>query len=272
MRQTTSILFYICVLSVAAGLIAVPDGIARETIRFAASSQIAEAYGKGIIKEFETLTGISVQSYIGPNEIVLQRLENGVSDVVAVDRPIPYELKGSGFVQIPYCLDPIAIITNTQCTLTHPCNIDNLSEKQVRGIFSGQITNWKELGGPDQQIIVILPSQKEGAYQNFKDLIMRLSEMRYHFMAYDSTIAMEAIKFVPGAISFVSRGALGADQSIKIIKVNGLSPADNDYPIIQTYSFVTKGEPVGKVKSVINFGLSRRGVEIMKERGMRPTF
>ncbi|MFZ5569306.1 MAG: substrate-binding domain-containing protein [Thermodesulfobacteriota bacterium] len=272
MRRNIVILMCLYALTMAASLAVVPAVAAGETIRFAASSQIADAYGRGVAKEFEALTGVSAQVYTGPNETVLQRLMNGVSDLAVVDRPIPGQMKASGFVEIPFCQDPVALITNAQCTLTQPCDIDNLSEKQVRGIFSGQITNWKELGGADKDIIVIIPSEKEGVTQNFRDMIMRVNEMKYHFMAYDSTVAVEAIKYVPGSISFVSKGVLAGDQSIKIIKINGFSTADKDYPIIQTYSFATKGEPAGRAKSVINFGLSKRGIEIMKARGMRPVF
>ncbi len=271
MRQSPLILFGICAFFLA-GVVATAAASNREIIRFAASSQVAEAYGMGIVKEFETMTGLTGQRYFGPTDMVVQRLVNGVSDIVAIDRPLPQKLKESGFVEIPFCMDAIAIITNTQCTLTQPCDIDNLSEKQVRGIFSGQIANWKELGGPDQRIIVIVPSKEEGAFQNFTELVMRINEVKYHFMASDAMIAVEAIKFVPGAISFVSNGALGNDQSIKKIKVNSLAPGEKDYPIHQTYAFATKGEPTGNVKDVINFGLSKRGVEIMKEKGMHPAF
>lgn len=255
---------------VVATSIASAPAAAQKLIRFSTSSQIAMAYGIGIVKEYEEMTGIVTQRYVGPTDTVIQRLKNGVSDIVAIDRPLPYNLKAGGYVEIPFCSDGIAIITNTQCTMTAPCNIDDLSLAQVRGIFSGKIDNWKALGGPDQNIIVIVPDATEGAYQNFQDLVMHVNEIKYHFMARDATIALEAIKFVPGAVSFVAQSVLANEKSIKTIKVDGKSPRDPAYPVKQTYAFVTQGAPKGKIKSVINFGLSPRGIEIMKSKGMQP--
>lgn len=270
MRTPVSILLLLFAVSTTATFWLPPAIATGKTLRLSTSSQVAEAYGKVVVSEFEKMTGIRTQTYVGPTETALKRLLTGASDIATVDRPIPEDARQKGFVQIPFCRDNIAIITNPMCSVTQACNVDNLTDKQLRAVFSGRITNWKKLGGPDQRIIVFIPGKDTGAYQNFKAAAMGLNEMRYHFIAYDSTIAVEAVKHIHGAISFVAQGVIAGADDIKVININGVSPRDKEYPVYQTFSFVTKGPPAGNAKTAINFGISEWGIRIMREKGMTP--
>ncbi|RPJ78442.1 MAG: hypothetical protein EHJ94_09470 [Deltaproteobacteria bacterium] len=243
---------------------------AQDVLRASVSSQISEAYGKRILPMFEKKTGITVQLYVGPSETAIQRLANNFSDIAITAVSLPNSLKENGFVEIPFCRDSIAVITNPRCTLSQPSNTDTLSLAQLRDIFSGRISNWKDLGGPDQHIITIVPGLETGEYKNFKQLVMRLKEIKYNFLTYQSTMAIEGVKNIPGAISFIAQGALPRDQSVKTIKIDGLATADKDYPIYLIYSFATKGTPGPLAQATINFGLSEDGILFMKERGMFP--
>lgn len=258
----------LCILAIVT--LSSPVWGAQEMLRLSTSAQIAEAYGNRIVKEFQTMTGIPVQTYVGPTDTALKRVLTGASDLATIDRPLPPEAKAKGFVQIPFCRDTIAVITHPECTTTRACNVDNLTTQQLRAVFSGRITDWSQLGGPEQRIIVFIPNESTGAYQNFKSEALRLNEMRYHFVASDSTIAVEAVRHIRGSITFVAQGAIAGVDNIKIINVDGLSPRDKKYPLVQTYSFVTKGPPDGPAKAAINFGLSKWGIEMMKARGMTP--
>ncbi|MFH2065138.1 MAG: substrate-binding domain-containing protein [Pseudomonadota bacterium] len=251
-------------------LFSTAPAIAQESLRVSVSSQVAEAYGKGILPLFEQRTGISVQLYVGPSETAIQRLENGVSDIAITTIRLPNILKESGYVEIPFCRGSIAVITNTQCTLTQPCNINNMSIQQLRDVFSGRISNWKDLGGPDQRIITFVPGLETGAYRNFKQLVMRVKEIKYDFLTYQSTMAIEGVRSIPGAISIVDQGALPRDNSVKIITVDGLSPTEKAYPIYQIFSFATRGTPGPLAQATINFGLSEDGIRYMKDKGMFP--
>lgn len=270
MRTSASTLLLLYAISITAAVGLQPGVAAGKSLRLSTSSQVAEAYGKAVVTEFEKMTGIRTQTYVGPTETALKRLLTGASDIATIDRPLPEDAKQKGFIQIPFCRDDLAIITNPQWSETEASNVDNLTDKQVRAIFSGRITNWKALGGPDQRIIVFIPGENTGAYQNFKAAAMGLNEMKYHFIAYDSTIAIEAVKHIHGAISFVAQGAIADVDAIKVININDMSPRDKDYPFYQTFSFVTKGAPAGNAKTAINFGLSDWGIKIMRERGMTP--
>ncbi|MBW1894586.1 MAG: substrate-binding domain-containing protein [Deltaproteobacteria bacterium] len=251
-------------------IISVSTAYSTKIVRVSVSSPVAQAYGKEILLKYETMTGFNAQTYVGPSQVAINRLVNGVCDIAATEQQVSYDMKANGYVEIPFCRDALAIITNKQFSPTEPCHIDNLSIKQLRAIFGGSINNWKELGGPDQEIILIVPGKDTGAFQNFKDQVMRFKEMRYDFITYHATKTIKGIKHMPGAISFVAQGAIAENKEIKIIKVDGLSPKDKDYSLYQTFFFLTKGEPKGPAKAVINFGLSKWGIEIMRSKGMSP--
>ena len=91
-------------------------------------------------------------------------------------------------------------------------------------------------------IMVIVPGKETAANKNFRRQVMKHSEINFDFMAYDSTMVIEAVKYFPcGAVSFISRGAAVHHPTIRTIKVDGYAPTDTDYPYYQTFYYVTKG-------------------------------
>jgi phosphate transport system substrate-binding protein len=250
----------------------VPPAYANSGIRFACSSQIAKAYGKQILIDFKKFFGINVQVYNGPSHKALDRLINGVSDIALISLRLPDELKKKGYIEIPFCHDSMAVFTNVDSGPGTPCPLSNLSLNQVRDIFSGRLSNWKELGGADQKIEVIVPGEETGAYQNFRMMVMQMREIKYDVIVERPVSVIEEVREKPGSISFMTNGALTGEESIKILTLDGLSPKDQAYPFKQIYSFVIKKEPdpYTSVKTIINFGLSHYGLAIMHEKGMFP--
>lgn len=245
---------------------------ANNSVRLACSSQIAQAYGKEILMDFRRFIGVYTQVYNGPSHKALDRLVNGASDIALTALRVPDELKKKGYIEIPFCEDSIAIFTNVDSGPGSPCPLSNLSINQVRGIFSGRISNWKELGGADRKIEVIVPGEQTGAYQNFRMTIMQMETIKYDVIFERSVAVIEEVQEKPGSISFMTNGALAGEGSIKILTVDKLSPKDKTYPFKQIFSFVIKREPdpFTATKAIINFGLSHHGLQIMHEKGMVP--
>ncbi len=151
------------------------------------------------------------------------------------------------------------------------CGIDNLSEDQLQDIFAGDIKNWKEVGGADLPIIVIVASRNTAVHKNFRRQVMKHKDIVHHYKAYTSTMVIEAVKYSPcGTVSFTSRGATMHSPELKTIKINGLSPGDKDYPYYQIFYYVTKGEPTGNAKKFIDFTFSDQGAKIIQKYGMVP--
>ena len=241
-----------------------PRVSAQNTLSYSRSAQIYEAFGKEALEAFTKESGIKVESHISSSASAVYRLMNGFSDIASTTRELDRRHRDYGYVQIPFCKDPIAILTNAQ----NP--VGEISESQLQEIFSGDITNWKEVGGPDTPIIVVVPGEDTGAYKNFARQVMKRKEIAYDLMTYRSTMAIDVVEHFPWSISAIAQGAAVDNKAVKVLKIDGRLPRDNNYPYSQIFYFITKGEPKGPAKALIDFVFSDKGLEIIKKRGMAP--
>ena len=273
MNQILRIVFYatrtVAVLFGAAAILAcvmaavAPAG--AETIALSCSAQAYEAFQNDGLKAFTDKTGINVDVDFYTSEIAVSRLTNGQSDLATTALSLPARLKHEGYVEIPFCKDALQIIANAKVT------VPSLTGDQVRGIFCGSVTNWLEVGGPKERIFVIVPSSGTAAFKNFSRMFMMGQDLEYDIMTSKSTTVVEATRRFPWSVSFATKGAAFGDLAgTKVIRVNGLAPADADYPFSQVFSFVTKGEPTGAVKKFVDFFLTGEGAQIVRSRGMTP--
>jgi len=252
------------VVIVLAALIPVPSGLAAEKLRYSSSAQVNDVFRGEGVSRFIKESGIEVDMFICSSSSALHRLFNGVCDIASSAEPLAPNHAEFGYVETPFCKVPMIVITNLETP------VDNIGEDQLRAVFSGEITNWKEVGGPDHDIVAITPGKDTAAFKNFSMLALKRSEVKYDFMAYRSTMVVTSVARIPWSISFVTKGSADRDAAIKILKVNGKFYNDKDYPYIQTFSFVTKGEPSGPVRAFIDFAKSPASQQRMKESGIVP--
>jgi len=238
---------------------------AQEVIRYSCSNQVYEAFEKEKIAAFTEATGIKVDVKTASSGSCAYRLTTGNCDIASSARKLYTRHEVYGFRELPFCKDPLAVIARVEC------GVDSLTEEQVQDIFAGDITNWKEVGGADLPIMIIVPDKDTAAHKNFRRQLMKLKEIEYDFMAYDSTMVIEAIKHFPcGAVSFISQGAAVHHKEIKTFKIDGLLPTDADYPYFQVFYYVTKGEPTGNLKKFVDYTFSEEGQQIIRKYGMIP--
>lgn len=238
---------------------------AGKLLTISTSSQAYEAFKDPGLDQFRKQAKAQVDVDVVTSETAVNRLSNGFSDVAAVAHRIDNRLKDQGFVEIPICKDDFAILAQVQTTVT------NITEAQLRGIFSGAISNWNQLGGPDKELTVIVPSPESAAYKNFQRLVMDGHSISYDLMAAESSKVVDVIRRFPWSLTFVSQGAThGKPPGSKVVKINGLGPGDKGYPYAQTFSIVTKGKPKGLVKDFVEFVKSDETSALLKSMGMTP--
>lgn len=238
---------------------------AADGIKYRCSHQAFNAFEKDNLEGFAKDTGIRVDVKAYPSDVAVNLLVNGYCDLASTARQLDARHTESGFKQTPICSDPMAVIANTRC------GIANVTEKQLEDIFSGEITNWKEAGGPDLPVIVVVPAENTAASRNFRRFVMKHKEIKYSIMTADAELAMDTVAYLPmGAVSFVSRGAALRHKDLKFLTVDGVSVDDAGYPFIQTFYYVTKGEPAGLVKKYIDYTFSEKGMERIRKNGMIP--
>jgi len=78
-------------------IIPIPKAGASKTVRASVSSQVAEAYGREILVKYETMTGFNVQTYVGPSQVAISRLVNGVSSIAITAYRISHDMKENGY-------------------------------------------------------------------------------------------------------------------------------------------------------------------------------
>jgi phosphate transport system substrate-binding protein len=167
-------------------------------------------------------------------------------------------------------MDGIAIIV-------HPSNpIGNLTVEQVRDIYMGRITNWKQLGGPDVEIVIISRDTNSGTYETFEGLVMNNEKIheRTEYVGSNGAIR-QRVQSTKSAIGYVGLGFV--DRSVKALEIGGVMPdagtiASGVYPVARPLYMFTNGYPKlgSHLFSFITLYLTPKGQEIVEEIGFIP--
>lgn len=238
---------------------------AQEVIKYACSNQIYAAFEKDKIEAFTQATGIEVDIKRGASGSCTYRLVSGGCDIASSARKLYRRHAAYGYKETAFCKDPIAVIARKEC------GVESITEEQLQDIFAGEITNWREVGGANLPIMIIVPRKDTAAHKNFRRQVMKLKDIEHDFMAYDSTMVIDAVKYFPcGSVSFISQGAAVHTKELKTLKINGLAPTDKNYPYYQIFYYVTKGAPIGNIKKFVDYTFSEEGAKIIMKYGMVP--
>jgi phosphate transport system substrate-binding protein len=266
MKKTTLRASSLCafLLMVCVAVSAVPAG-AADVLRYSSSPQVLEAFGHDRVQAFTQKTGIKVDLGAYTSAIAIDRVINGFADIASTAQRLTPAQLASGYVETSFCRDPLAIIVNAECPVT------DITNQQIQAVFSGKITNWKDLGGPDKAILVIVPSDQTAAYANFHRDVMAGGPIKADIVTSSSTLVIETTRRMPWSISFTAQGAARLiTHGLKKLKINAVAPDQAGYPYFQEYSFVTRGTPTGLAKRFIEFCLSPEGKDIIRKKGMIP--
>ncbi len=202
-------------------------------------------------------------------------LINGTCDIADASRPITQgeieEAEKNGVKPVSHIIarDGIAIIVNKD----NP--ISSISRKELKKIYTGEITNWKELGGEDMKIIPVTRDSSSGTFEVFEEKVLgKDTQMISSAVVQGSNQAVKVtVTKTPGAIGYIGLGYI--DGSVKVLQYDGIIPSEKSvssgaYEISRPLFMYTNGQPVGVVKEFIDFVLSKDGQKIVKEAGFVP--
>ncbi len=170
-----------------------------------------------------------------------------------------------------------AIAMDGVCIIVHPSNsLTALTVAQVRDIYTGKTRNWKEIGGPDAQIVVVSRDTSSGTYETFHEKVMNKQEMAKNVEYVNSNPQCHArVKTTAGAISYAGLGFIDAD--VKALKIEGVQPTKQTissgvYPVARPLFLFTNNypKPGSMVFKFCTFYLSEKGQEIIEAKGFVP--
>lgn len=238
---------------------------------------LSQAESEAFMK-IDPKTSIAVTG--GGSGVGLAAIISGTTDIAQASRKMKMDEKlkmqeaGKAFKEVIIAYDALAVIVN-------PGNaVSQLTREQLEGIFTGKITNWKEVGGADMKIVTYSRETSSGTYEFFKEHVLNKKNFASNALLMPATGAIvQSVSQTKGAIGYVGLAYL--EKNIKAIKVSYdkgktfVSPSvatamDKSYPITRPlyYYYLTSLEKT--VSPYINFILSTEGQKIVSKTGYVP--
>jgi phosphate transport system substrate-binding protein len=216
----------------------------------------------------------------------LAALINGTTDIANASRKIKAEEKtdaeknGIEPHEIEIARDAIAVIV-------HPENpVQHLTLQQISDIYSGKITNWKEVGGDDRPIVLLSRESNSGTHVFFLEQVVRLGDSKNKTLFSTDTLLLPSSEGIiaevrqnPNAIGYDGLGyitpdvktlAVAAKPDGEFVKPSADSVNNGKYPIARPLFMYTRGEPAGAIKQYLDWILSPAGQQIVAQLGFVP--
>ena len=238
------------------------------TIALAGSTsmeKLANAMNEAFMEKYPN---VSATAEFTGSSAGIESLEAGSVDIGDASRALSDDEKSQGVVENIVAIDGIAVITDTANTVT------DIKSEDLAKVYTGEITNWKDLGGPDEQIVVIGREAGSGTRDAFEEL-MDVKDSCKYAQELDSTGAVLAkVAATPGAVGYVSLDVL--DDTVNGLKINSVEPTEDnilagDYVLQRPFVMATKGEISEQSKQVqayFDFINSADGQNVIKSVGL----
>jgi len=266
-----------------------PAAIAAENITVKGSDTILVLGQKWAEEYMKQHPDVSIQVTGGGSGVGIAALINGTTTIANASRQIKTseveKAQKAGYypAEFAVALDTLAVIVNAQSP------IKELTVKQLMGIYTGKINNWKEVGGDNQMIIRYGRESSSGTYQFFKEFILKNQDFSADCQTLQGTSAVtNAVSKDPAGIGYGGAAYFLNQAGLKIIsvkandKAEAINPVKADgkldyeaawtkrYPIWRYLYMYTGFKPRGAVKAYLDWILSPEGQKIIEDVGYIP--
>ncbi|PYU95934.1 MAG: phosphate-binding protein [Acidobacteria bacterium] len=224
--------------------------------------------------------GISIQVTGGGSGTGIAALINGATDICESSRPMKEKEKqdirarhGKEVKEIPVALDGLAIYVHR----SNP--IQSITRAQLKSTYRGRLSNWRELGWENAQIVTYSRENNSGTYVFFKEHILDNEDFAENVQTLPGTAAI--VNAVANDRRSIGYGGIAYSSGIRAVPVVGkeggeaVSPSletvqSGKYPLSRNLYFYTAGEPLGHIKEFINWVLSDEGQKTCDQVGYYP--
>ena len=176
-------------------------------------------------------------------------------------------------------LKTIIIAFDAIAIIVHPDNpLVKLDIPQLRGLFSGRYRSWKDVGGPDRLVHLIVREEGSGTRSAFEELVMRTGKGKEeesvdsYALVQDSTGGVrEVVRGDRDAVGFISLGAV--TSHVKALAIDSVKPdfanvREKTYPLTRPFLLVSNGEPSGAARDLVDYVLGTESAKILHEEGL----
>lgn len=230
--------------------------------------------------------GVSIAVTGGGSGTGIAALINGTVDIANASRPMKDKefaaARANGIepVEFVVAIDALAVVV-------HPDNpVNRLTIGQISDIFTGRITNWKEVGGNDAPIVLLSRETNSGTHVYFLEEVIRKGEKENKDIFAPQTLLMPSsvgitseLRRNPNAIGYDGLGYVTEHEKVIAVAKDDHSPyvlpsvqsgADGSYPIARDLYMYTAGEPAGLIAGYLNWIRGPEGQAIVAELGFVP--
>ena len=230
-------------------------------------------------EQFMKKTGKSVSVIGGGSGVGISALIEGTTDIAMASRSMKFDEKvkyqdgGKTLVTKVIAYDALAVVVN-------PGNgVSKLTRAQLEGIFTGKITNWKQVGGEDLKIVPYSRETSSGTYEFFKEHVLLNKNYMSSILSMPATGAIiQSVSQTKGAIGYVGLAYL--NKTVKALHVsfdgkNFVEPSlanavNKTYPIVRPLYFYYDKKNEAKFSPFVGFILSAEGQNIVEKVGYVP--
>ncbi|UQZ83044.1 Phosphate-binding protein PstS 1 precursor [Paenibacillus konkukensis] len=221
------------------------------TVTASGSSALLPLVKQASTEFMEKNPKVTVNVTAGGSGTGLKNVADGTSDIGNSDVAAGDEYKDKGLVDHVVAIAPFALIVNKDVA------VDNLTKAQAADIFMGKITNWKEVGGKDEKIVVVHRPESSGSRTLVKQIVLDNKEFTKDGVTQESSGAVATtVGSTAGSIGYVDTPYL--NDTIKALKFEGVAFSkdtikEGKYPLYGIEHMYTKGEAKGAVKAFIDY-------------------
>lgn len=216
----------------------------------------------------------------GGTGVGITALLEGTTDIAMASRELKTEEKLK-FSEAKKEVEVVTVAFDALAVILNPANkVEKLTREQLEKIYTGEIKNWKEVGGEDAKIIVYSRESSSGTYEFFKEEVMDKKNYAADVLSMPATGAIvQAVGQTKGAIGYVGLAYLNKevktvsvsyDQGKTFVAPSVAAAKDKSYPIARPLFYMFDKTNAAKVKPVVDFVLSEQGQKIVLEVGYIP--
>lgn len=196
-------------------------------------------------------------------------VSEGRCDIGLVSRALKDDEKASGLKETVLALDGIAIIVNPEN------KVSDLTVEQIAKIYTGEITNWKDVGGDDAEIVLIGREAGSGTRDGFESITGTKDSCKYRQELTSTGDVITTVAGNPNAIGYASLASI--KDTVKAISVNGVAPSeatvsDGSYEVQRPFVLVTKeGVELSKAAQLFfDYATGKDAADIISAAGAVP--